>query len=65
MKKEFFRTSENKIIGGVCGGIGNYFNIDPTIVRLIFAVLFISGCSISDFIFVLYLIMWVITKEES
>lgn len=36
MEKRLYRSSDNKIIFGVCGGIGEYFNIDPTIVRLIF-----------------------------
>ncbi|MCF2705450.1 PspC domain-containing protein [Enterocloster clostridioformis] len=34
---------ENKMLCGVCGGIGEYFNIDPTIVRLIWAIFACSG----------------------
>jgi phage shock protein C len=35
MSKKLYRSKKNKIIGGVCGGIAEYFNVDPTIVRLL------------------------------
>lgn len=35
--KKFFR-SRNKIIGGVCAGVAEYFNIDPLLVRIVWAV---------------------------
>ena len=34
LEKKLYKSSKNKIIGGVCGGFGEYFNIDPTLVRL-------------------------------
>lgn len=34
MEKKLYRIREGKILCGVCGGIGEYFNIDPTLVRL-------------------------------
>ena len=37
MGKRLFRSKSQRMIGGVCGGIAEYFNIDPTIVRLGFA----------------------------
>ena len=33
--KRLYRSSKNRIIAGVCGGIGEYFNIDPVIVRIL------------------------------
>jgi Putative stress-responsive transcriptional regulator len=33
--KKLSRSTGNKILGGLCGGLGEYFNIDPTIIRLI------------------------------
>ncbi|MCI5905553.1 MAG: PspC domain-containing protein [Oscillospiraceae bacterium] len=39
MMKKLTKSSSNKMICGVCAGIANYFNIDPTIVRLIWALL--------------------------
>lgn len=35
MERKLYRSSENKVVAGVCGGIGEYFNIDPVIIRLI------------------------------
>ncbi len=37
--KKLYKSRRNKVICGVCGGIGEYFGIDPTVVRLIWAVL--------------------------
>ncbi len=37
MYKKLYRSSTDKQIAGVCGGIAEYFNIDPTIVRLLWA----------------------------
>ena len=34
MEKRLYKSNTNKVIDGVCGGIGEYFNIDPTLVRL-------------------------------
>jgi phage shock protein PspC (stress-responsive transcriptional regulator) len=34
MEKKLYKSSKNKMIDGVCAGIGEYFNIDPTLVRL-------------------------------
>ncbi|MBN1120487.1 MAG: PspC domain-containing protein [Anaerolineae bacterium] len=40
-EKRFTRSSSDKMIFGVCGGLANYFQIDPTIVRMVFALLFL------------------------
>ncbi len=41
MNKKLFRSRNDKMISGVCGGIAEYFNIDSTLVRLIWAFLVI------------------------
>jgi len=41
--KRLYRSADQKIIAGVCGGIGEYFEIDPVIVRLIWFVFFLFG----------------------
>ncbi len=51
----FTRSPKNKIIAGVCGGLGEYFQIDPVIFRLIFLLLVI-GCG---FGVILYFILWI------
>ena len=35
MHRQLFRSENNKVIGGVCGGLGDYFDVDPTLVRII------------------------------
>ncbi|MBE3592761.1 MAG: PspC domain-containing protein [Thermoanaerobacter sp.] len=60
MKKRIYRSKTNRMLGGVCGGIAEYFNVDPTIVRLIWAfaaVIWGSGL-------LAYLIAWIIIPEE-
>ncbi len=43
--KRLYRSSTNCMIAGVCGGIGEYFNIDPTLVRLAWVILSMIGGS--------------------
>ncbi|RJY08961.1 PspC domain-containing protein [Aurantiacibacter aquimixticola] len=56
---EFRLATHDAKLAGVCGGIANYFGIDPLIVRLIFAVGAIAG--FGSFI-LLYLIVWLVAK---
>ena len=35
MEKRLYKSTTNRVLCGVCGGIGEYFNIDPTIIRLL------------------------------
>jgi len=58
MAKRLIR--QNKMILGVCGGIGSYFNIDPTIIRILFALAFLGlGAGL-----ILYIIMAVIMPDK-
>jgi len=41
--RRLFRNPNDKMIGGVCSGVANYFDIDPVIVRLVFAILFLTA----------------------
>lgn len=41
--KKLYRSNTNKMICGVCGGLGEYLNIDPTLVRLIWAIFALAG----------------------
>lgn len=34
MEKRLYKSNKNKMLAGVCGGIAEYFNIDPTLIRL-------------------------------
>lgn len=53
------RSATNKVLGGVCGGLGDYFGIDPLIVRLIFVGLLLAG----GMTVVLYPILWLVMPE--
>ena len=56
--KELRKSVSNRVFCGVCGGIGEYFNIDPTIVRLIFVLIGCTGTGL-----IAYLIMAIIMPE--
>ena len=60
LNKRLYRSRTNKVIGGVCGGLGDYFGIDPVLFRLAFVLLVIMfGTGI-----LAYLILWLIMPEE-
>ncbi len=50
MAKRLYRTEAGKIIAGVCGGIGDYFDVDHNIVRIGFVLLGIGGVGIIAYI---------------
>jgi len=59
--RQLFRSTQNRMIAGVCAGIGEYANVDPTLIRLAaVALLFVSGGTA----IVAYLIMALIIPEE-
>ena len=59
--KNLYRSETDRILGGVCGGLGEYFAIDPTIVRLIFALITVFGGSG----ILLYIILWILIPSKS
>jgi len=58
---KLYRSKNNRWIAGICGGLGEFFNIDPTIVRVIWIIgtLFSMGFGI-----ILYLILWAVIPEK-
>lgn len=48
--KRLYRSDSNKMLAGVCGGIGEYFNIDPTLVRLGWVVFSAVGAGVLAYI---------------
>ncbi|MEN6363322.1 MAG: PspC domain-containing protein [Bacteroidales bacterium] len=57
--KKLYRSKE-KMIGGVCGGVADFFGMDRSVVRIIFALLLLAG----TLGFWLYLLMWIIVPQE-
>lgn len=58
--KKFYRSRSDRSIAGVCGGVGKYFNIDSTLVRLI-AIVGVFAAFTTVF---LYVIIWAVVPEE-
>ena len=57
MRRKLYLSRTNKILVGVCGGIGEYFNVDPTLVRVLFILLLL----VSKFsLVVIYVLCWAI-----
>lgn len=57
MTKKLYRSNTNKMLGGVCGGIGEYLSVDPTIIRLIaFISWFFGGLGIIAYIICLFIV---------
>jgi phage shock protein PspC (stress-responsive transcriptional regulator) len=60
MVKKFYRSRKNRVIAGICGGLAEYFDIDPIIVRLITLILVLSfGAGL-----IAYIIAWIVVPEE-
>lgn len=57
--KKLTRDTKNKMLGGVCSGIGSYFGVDPTIVRVVWVLLALGA----GFGVVAYIICWLIIPE--
>ena len=61
MRKRVYRSTTEKVIGGVCGGLGEYFGIDPTWVRVLFVLtIFANGIGL-----LAYLIGWIVIPKQS
>lgn len=56
-----YRSETNKVIAGVAGGLGEYFNIDPTIIRVLFVLLTVFGGSG----LVIYIVLWLIIPSRT
>jgi len=61
MAKKLYRSRKNKIIAGVCGGLSEYFNVDPVIIRIVAVILFLPGGLPG---LVPYIILWIVVSKE-
>ncbi len=61
MAKRLYKSRNDRMIAGVCGGIGEYFDIDPTLIRILWVtLLFMAGGGL-----VAYLIAWIVIPNAS
>jgi len=58
--KKLYRKPNDQMIAGVCSGLGDYLNLDTTIVRLIFVLLFFLGGNG----ILIYLILWIVMPVQ-
>lgn len=61
MSKRIYKSSKDKVLAGVCGGVAEYFNVDPVIVRLIW----VLATVIYGVGFILYIIAAIIMPQDS
>jgi phage shock protein C len=59
--RKLYRSRNQRMVGGVCGGLADYFNIDVTVVRVLFLILSVFGGTG----LVIYLVMWIIVPDVS
>ncbi|MEM7826970.1 MAG: PspC domain-containing protein [Candidatus Aenigmatarchaeota archaeon] len=61
VKKRLYRSEKDKVLGGVCGGLGEYFGVDPILIRLIWIIfVLVFGTGI-----LAYLIAWIIIPKKT
>jgi phage shock protein C len=59
--RKLYRSQNQRMLAGVCGGLAEYFNIDATVMRVLFLILAVFGGSG----LVLYLVMWIVIPDAS
>ena len=60
--RKLTRSITNRMIAGVCGGIAEYFDLDPTLVRVGYVVLSVISAGFPGLL--VYIVLWVIVPEE-
>ena len=58
--RKLYRSTTNRQLAGVCGGLAEYFNLDVTLIRVLFVLLAVLGGSG----LVIYVAMWIIVPKE-
>ena len=59
--RRLYRSRTNRSIAGVCGGLGEYFKVDPTLIRILFVLFALAGGPG----LLAYIILWLVMPEES
>jgi len=61
-RRRLYRDESNKVLGGVCSGIANWLNIDPTVVRILFAVIAFGGFGSGILV---YILLWIFLPTKN
>ncbi len=59
--KRLYRSKRDRMLGGVCAGLGEHFDVDPAVIRLVWAVVTIFSIGTGVLV---YLLAWIIIPEE-
>ncbi len=59
--RKLTRSTTDRRLGGVCGGLAQYLSVDPTVIRILFLIAFLCG----GFGFWAYLIIWIAAPEDN
>ena len=60
MERKLRRSLDNRVLAGVCSGLGNFMGIDPVVIRIaVVLLMFLAGMSLW-----VYIIMWLLIPEE-
>ena len=59
--RKLYRSQSQRMLAGVCGGLAEYFNVDATLIRVLFLVLAVFGGTG----LVIYVVMWLIVPDVS
>ena len=59
--RKLYRSQTDKMIGGVCGGLADYLNLDPTLIRALFVLMALTPLHGV----LIYIVLWIITPPES
>lgn len=60
MNRRLYRSVHDRVLGGVAGGVADYFDLDPSLVRVAWAILILA--SVGGFL-LLYIVMWIVVPE--
>ena len=58
--RKLYRSTSNRQLAGVCGGLAEYFSLDPTLIRVLFVILAVLGGSGV----ILYIALWIIVPSN-
>ena len=61
MKNRLYRSESNRVLGGVCGGLGEFLGINPLFIRIFF----VAWTAFGEFSVLIYFIMWVVMPSKT